>query len=37
MPATKRPANSVIKNYVLPDNYIYISHLDDIGGEEMKF
>ncbi len=24
-------------NFILPDNYIYISHLDDIGGEEFKF
>lgn len=23
--------------FVLPDNYIYISHLDDIGGEEFKY
>lgn len=37
MASGKRPRNEVIKNYVLPDNYIYISHLDEIGGEEMKF
>ena len=37
MAATKKPRNQVTKNYILPDNYIYISHLDDIGGEEMKF
>ena len=28
---------AVIKNFRLPDNYIYISHLDDVGGEEFKF
>lgn len=37
MAITKKPKNEVLKNYVLPDNYIYISHLDEVGGEEMKF
>ena len=37
MAITKKPKNEVLKNYVLPDNYIYISHLDDIGGEEFKY
>ena len=37
MATSVRPKNQVIRNYVLPDNYIYISHLDDIGGPDMKF
>lgn len=29
--------NGKASPFILPDNYIYISHLDDIGGEEFKF
>ena len=28
---------SNVSIFKLPDNYIYISHLDDIGGEEFKY
>lgn len=34
-PEYKEPTKRSV--FVLPDNYIYISHLDDIGGEEFKY
>ncbi len=33
----KRATTNKKSIFILPDNYIYISHLDDIGGEEFKY
>jgi len=37
MATSIRPKNQPSRTFILPDNYIYISHLDEIGGDEMKF